>query len=174
MSTTKISRRYAVALFDLIQDGVLLLPALREAAELSVSSEVGYVFDSSSYPNEVKCSIFDKVLTGDGREEVLRLVELLIQRGKISLLSEILSELELMIVRAGSSVDVEVTTAIKLGAAGVASLVKSLGAQTGKKVNVVAYEDPAIIGGVVIRMGDRKIDCSVKSKLDGMKRAIIG
>jgi len=174
MSTVKISRRYAVALFDLIQDGVSLLPAVGEAVELSRCDEARVVFDSPLYPQSVKLAIFDKAVLAEGRDEVMRLASLLISRGKVSLLPEILDQLELMIAEAGSSVDAEVVSAVPLSKRAVLALSKNLESQIGKKVRVIAHEDTSILGGLVIRIGDRKIDCSVKSKLDGMKCAIIG
>ena len=174
MSTVKISRRYAVALFDLIQDGVSLLPAVGEAVELFRCDEARVVFDSPLYPQSVKLAIFDKAVLAEGRDEVMRLASLLISRGKVSLLPEILDQLELMIAEAGSSVDAEVVSAVPLSKRAVLALSKNLESQIGKKVRVIAHEDKSILGGLVIRMGDRKVDCSVKSKLDGMKCAIIG
>ncbi|MDQ6952908.1 MAG: ATP synthase F1 subunit delta [Mariprofundaceae bacterium] len=174
MSTSKISRRYAVALFDLMQEGVMLLPALKQASDLTSCAEAKDVFASSGYSEAVKCAIFDKVLSDDGREEVMRLVALLASRGKITLLPEILGELELLISQAGISVEAEVVSAVPLDASLLKALSDILGSQIGKKVSLVAHEDPSLLGGLVIRIGDRKIDCSVKSKLDGMKRAIVG
>jgi len=174
MNTAKISRRYAVALFELTQEGTILLPALQQASSLLQCDEAKGVLASTVYSENVRLSIFDKVLDESGREEVLRLVRLLISRGKLSLLPEILAELELLLAQAGSSVDADVFSAVPLKSASLTALAKQLGSQIGKKVNLVAHEDPSLLGGLVIRIGDRKIDCSVKSKLDGMKHAIVG
>ncbi|MDQ6991020.1 MAG: ATP synthase F1 subunit delta [Mariprofundaceae bacterium] len=175
MSSTKISRRYAVALFELAQEGVSFMPALEQASAVMLCADAESVLTSSAYSESVKIAIFDKILKSVAdRKEVMRLISLLISRDKISLLPEILSELEALISQAGSSVDAEVVSAIPLNASVLQALSKQLGSQIGKKVTLVAHEDPSLLGGLVIRIGDRKIDCSVKSKLDGMKRAIIG
>ncbi|MDQ6974834.1 MAG: ATP synthase F1 subunit delta [Mariprofundaceae bacterium] len=175
MSAAKISRRYAVALFELAQEGVSFMPALEQASAVMLCADAEAVLSSTAYSESVKISIFDKVLHGlANREEVMRLISLLISRGKISLLPEILSELESLMSESGSAVDAEVVSAVPLSAASLLALSKQLGSQIGKKVTLVAHEDPRLLGGLVIRIGDRKIDCSVKSKLDGMKRAIIG
>jgi len=174
MSTTKISRRYAVALFDLMQEGVILMPALKQASNLMLRDDARDVLSSSVYSDDIKCAIFNKVITETGNKEVMRLVLILSSRGKISLLPEILTELEFLISQAGSTVDAEVISAVRLSAASLTKLSNSLGSQIGKKVTLVAHEDPSLLGGLVICIGDRKIDCSVKSKLDGMKRAIVG
>jgi len=174
MSTAKISRRYAVALFELTQEGMVLLPALKQASDLAECAEAKDVLESSIYSETVKCAIFDKVLNEAGRDDIMRLVSLLSLRGKIALLPEILAELELLISKSGSSMDAEVFSAVPLSASSLTALSKKLGKQVGKKVTLVAHEDPCLLGGLVIRIGDRKIDYSVKSKLDGMKRAIVG
>jgi len=175
MSSTKISRRYAVALFELAQEGVSFMPALEQASAAMLCADAEAVLTSTVYSEDVKIAIFDKILNGvANREEVMRLIALLISRGKISLLPEILSELEALMSQAGSSVDAEIVSAVPLNARSLLALSKQLGSQIGKKVTLLAHEDPSLLGGFVIRIGDRKIDCSVKSKLDGMKRAIIG
>jgi len=174
MMTSKISRRYAVALFEIIQEGTALLPALKQAADLAANTEAIELLESSVYPESVKCSVFDKILSENGRDDIMNLVKLLVSRHKVSLLPEILEEVELLIAQAGSTVDAEVTSAVPLSKRVLVALSASLASQIGKKVSLTTHEDPSLIGGFVLCIGDRKIDCSVKSKLSGMKRAIIG
>ncbi|MDQ6954099.1 MAG: ATP synthase F1 subunit delta [Mariprofundaceae bacterium] len=174
MSTAKISRRYAVALFDLIQEGVDVRPALLEAAAFSSNSEASAILKSPAYPNKVKCAMLKAAISGSGSDEVFRLVELLAERAKLVLLAEIAAQVLDMIAQAESSVDAGVTSAVKMSVAVQRALAESLTAAVGKKVNIVANTDTSILGGVIIRIGDRKIDCSVKSRLDALKRSIVG
>jgi len=173
MSTTKISRRYAVALFELIQEGVDVRPALQSAAAFVANDEAAVVLNSPVYPDDIKVAVLTKAASGKGSEEVARLASLLCGRNKALLLPEIAGQVDEMIRQADSAVDAEITSAVDLSADAQAALASSLESAIGKKVQIVANKDESIVGGVVIRLGDRKIDCSVKGKLDGMKRAII-
>jgi len=173
MSTTKVSRRYAVALFELIQEGVDIRPALLEAAAFASNAEAKVILESPVYPNAMKSAMVSKAVSSAGSEEVGRLIELLSERGKVCLLPEISCLVDEMIADSEATVDAEITAAVKLTAAAQKSLSASLTSAVGKTVNVIANKDSSILGGVVIRIGDRKIDCSVKGRLDGLKKAIV-
>jgi len=173
MSTAKISRRYAVALFELIGEGVDIRPALLEAAAFVSDTEAKAILESPAYPQAMKSAMLNKAVSGSGAKEVSRLVELLCERNKSVLLPEISALVDEMVAESQSSVDAEVTSAVKLTAAVQKSLAGSLTSAVGKTVNIIANKDASILGGVVIRIGDRKIDCSVKGRLEGLKRAIV-
>jgi|UPI00036D7388 F-type H+-transporting ATPase subunit delta len=173
MSTAKISRRYAVALFELIQEGSDIRPALLKAAAFASDADAKAILESPAYPNAMKCAMLNKAASGSGTKEVSRLIGLLCERGKACLLPEIACLVDEMIAESESSVDAEVASATKLTAAVQKSLAASLTTAVGKKVNIIADKDAGILGGVVIRIGDRKIDCSVKGRLDGLKKAIV-
>jgi len=173
MSTAKISRRYAVALFELIQEGTDVRPALLEAATFASNAEAKAILASPAYPNAVKVAMLGKAVSAAGAKEVARLAGLLCERNKSVLLPEIAHLVDEMVAESESSIDAEVTSAVKLTAAVQKSLAGSLTSAVGKTVNIIANKDASILGGVVIRIGDRKIDCSVKGRLDGLKRAIV-
>jgi len=173
-NTLKISRRYAVALVELIQEDEKLLGALKQVRDISLLSDMQVLLDSPAYSYDEKLSVFKKALKGEGSDEMLRLVQLLLHRGKISLLNEIVLEVEELLVALGKSVEVEVISAVPMKAAAMASLKKTISAAVGKDVTLNMHEDASMIGGFVVRLGDRKIDYSVKSKLEGMRQAIAG
>lgn len=173
MSTAKISRRYAVALFELIEEGVDVRPALLEAAAFASDAEAKAILESPAYPSTMKCNMLKKAISGVGVKEISRLVEILCERNKAVLLPEIACLVDQMVAESEASVDAEVTSAVKLTAAVQKSLAESLTSAVGKAVNIIANKDASILGGIVIRIGDRKIDCSVRSRLDGLKKAIV-
>ncbi len=172
--TVKISRRYAVALFELIQEDGKLLDALMQAHDIALVRDMQALLGSSACSNDEKLSVFKKVLKGAGSDEMIRLVQMLLQRGKISLLDEIVVEVEKLLAASGDCIEAEVVSAFALKTAEVSSLKKSVSLAVGKDVELNIHEDASIIGGFVIHLGDRKIDCSVKSKLEGMRQAIAG
>ncbi|MEJ5221650.1 MAG: ATP synthase F1 subunit delta, partial [Tepidiforma sp.] len=68
----------------------------------------------------------------------------------------------------------EVTTAVPLTDEQLASIRARLGQQLGKQVVATARVDPAIIGGAIVRVGDRLIDGSVRTRLKLLRRELEG
>ena len=66
----------------------------------------------------------------------------------------------------------EVTAAIKLDDATVARVAAELSRITGKKVQLIQKLDPAILGGLIIKVGEQIIDGSLRRKLDQIKEKL--
>jgi F-type H+-transporting ATPase subunit delta len=67
----------------------------------------------------------------------------------------------------------DVTTAVPLTAEASAALAAALGRATGGTVKIDAHVDPAILGGVIARVGSKVFDGSVTRQLDIMKTQLI-
>ena len=172
MSTSKISRRYAQALFELISEGVDLQKDLTLVATVSCNDEVCAVLCSPEYPSSLKHQVIAKVAGGKLCGEVDRLVGMLSERGKLGLLPEISALVDEMIHRADCELDANVTVATAISKVTETKLNEALAASTGKKVRLTVSEDKAILGGLVVQIGDRKIDYSLRTRLNGMRRAL--
>jgi len=68
----------------------------------------------------------------------------------------------------------QITTAVSLSREELAAIESRLTATTGKTISAVAVVDPAIIGGVVVRVGDELIDGSVRTRLKRLRRELEG
>lgn len=172
MSTTSISRRYARALFELQVDGVSIATPLGNAAQVVAVAEVAAVLNEPKYPAAVKAKIVDKAAGGLSKE-VSRLVVMLCERNKTSLLPEINELFESMLRQASSEVEAEVVTATPLTRAAQEKIAAALSKSTGRKVVLKASQDAGILGGLVVRLGDRQIDYSLRTRLEGLKRAMV-
>jgi F-type H+-transporting ATPase subunit delta len=67
-----------------------------------------------------------------------------------------------------------VTTAVALSDQDGAAIEARLSAMTGQAVKMEMAVDPSIIGGVVVRMGDKLIDGSTRARLLDLKRRLAG
>jgi F-type H+-transporting ATPase subunit delta len=172
MSTSQISRRYAVALFELINEGSKIENDLANVAAIVANDEICALLASPDYPAELKQNVIIKAAGGKVCAEVKRLVGMLAERNKACLLPEINAQVEEMIHLATSKLDAEVTVATTISRAAQDKLSKALAASTGKQVHLTVSEDQSILGGMIVRIGDRKIDYSLRTKLDGMRRAL--
>ena len=172
MSTASISRRYARALFELQQEGVAIADDLAAAAAVAGQAEVVDVLEQPQVPAATKAAIIDKVCKGLGKEAG-RLVLMLCERGKAALLPEINALFTEMVRQASSQVEAEVVSATPLDAATQKRIAAALGKSVGRKVVIKASQDKDILGGLVVRLGDRQIDYSLRTRLEGLKRAMV-
>lgn len=172
MSTASISRRYARALFELQQEGVAIAEPLAVAAAVAAHADVAAVLDEPKVPAKAKAAIIDKAGKGLGKE-IGRLVLMLCERGKGSLLPEINSMFTEMVRQASSQVEAEVISATPLNKAMQDKIAAALGKSVGRNVVIKASQDKDILGGLVVRLGDRQIDYSLRTRLEGLKRAMV-
>jgi F-type H+-transporting ATPase subunit delta len=172
MSTSQISRRYAVALFELINEGSKIEKDLANVAAVAGNVDICALLASPDYPAELKRNVIIKAAGGKVSKEIDRLVGMLVERNKACLLPEINAQVEEMIHLATNKLDAEVTVATAISKATQNKLSKALAASTGKQVRITVAEDQSILGGMIVRIGDRKIDYSLRAKLAGLRRAL--
>jgi F-type H+-transporting ATPase subunit delta len=104
---------------------------------------------------------------------VRNLLSVLMQRGDLTLLNEVIGALRQRIRSAEvGPTAVEVTTAATLADDQRASLESKLTQQYGSALAFSYRVDPAILGGMIVRVGDKLIDGSVASRLAAMKQAL--
>jgi len=104
---------------------------------------------------------------------VRNLVYTLMQRGDLGLLGEVADTLRKRMRPAEAAlVAVEVTSAIALDDAQRGTLVSRLEAQYGPELDIRYRVDPAILGGVIVRVGDKLIDGSLATRMAAMKQAL--
>ncbi|MHB8533407.1 MAG: F0F1 ATP synthase subunit delta [Solirubrobacteraceae bacterium] len=169
-----VARRYADAFFDLARDAKAIAAYeddLARAAETLSNTEV---LDALGNP---RLDIADRVRLAlaliDGTAEHTRnLVRLLVERNRIALLSSVLEQFRLLADRESGVVRAAVTAAIPLTAALQEEITASLRERLGGDVQVTVAHDPAILGGLVIRVGDRVIDNSLRTHLQQLQASL--
>lgn len=93
---------------------------------------------------------------------------------RLFVLPQIIKAFRAIAARARGEVTAVVTSAVPLKDDQVAALKESLKAAVGKEVNLTAKVDPSLIGGLIVKLGSRMIDSSLKTKLAGLKNALGG
>lgn len=104
----------------------------------------------------------------------LNLVLLLITKGRLSMLGDIVDEYQRLLDSYRGIESAEVITAILLDERDELKLAEHLSAIVGKKVVLKPEVDPTLIGGFVARVGSRLLDGSTHSKLMALKRELAG
>jgi F-type H+-transporting ATPase subunit delta len=174
-----VARRYAIALFDVLQKRGDQGTAERDLegfrALLAGSAELTRVFENPAVPASKKRGIVEALLASSGgvSPEVRRLLLMLADRDRLWLLPEIADGYAVRLRKMRGIVNAELTTAGPLPASQRASLLAALARAAGSQVAMTEKVDPAIIGGVIARVGSVVFDGSVAAQLERMRRRLI-
>jgi F-type H+-transporting ATPase subunit delta len=119
---------------------------------------------SPKTPEADKRALLDKALES-ASPEAKRLTGMLLERRRLASVPEIFEQYQSLLLKEKGIVIADVTTAVPLDADGEKMIQKQLSELIGKEVEVRTQVDPAIIGGMVARIGDNLIDGSVSNQL---------
>ena len=175
MRETKISRRYARALLhalreeDAVERGRECLQALAEAIESD--EEIADFFKNPEVKDSLKAEALDAVLEGMGGDRAMSsFVSVLCGNGRARLLADIAREYATLADEEMNILQALVVSATELDEASAERIRGILQRRTGKTVQVRAEVDPALLGGVAVRLGNRVIDGSVRGRLESMRK----
>ncbi len=104
--------------------------------------------------------------------EVRNFVSLLASKNQIPLLPDIIAEFERYVQRGPAGLVAQVTSAVALTDSEKGTLEKKMCAQFGDTLTFNYTVDPAILGGVIVRIGDKVIDGSVAGKLAALQEKL--
>jgi F-type H+-transporting ATPase subunit delta len=178
VSVSIVARRYAQALLQLgVEDGSLdrIVEELSTVAQAwEASAELRNAVENPLVPHAVKKAVVAELANQIGATPTTRnTLLLLVDRRRTKTLPYMAAYLrELADVRKGV-VRAEVTTAAPLSDAYYARLQAQLEKMTGKKVVVDRKTDPALIAGVVTRIGDRILDGSLRTRLQSIRDSLM-
>ena len=175
-TATTAARRYAEAAMELARrDGTLdaWLVELRLAAELVGAREAATVVDNPAIAWDVRRAIITGLLGSRVGMPTRNLVLLLAKRGRLSILPRVANEFKRLIDREHGVVVANVTSAQPLEPAELAAIAERVAAVAGARVEVHAAVDPALIGGLTVRVGDRLIDASVRGRLSRLRESLV-
>ena len=173
MSQRTVTRRYATALYEeadaagglaAVDDDVLML-----RNNIESNRELSRFFESPVIPQEKKESILQELLEERVETLTLQFLRLLVQKDREILTKAILDQYQSLRDEQRGIVDAEVTVAQPLNDEDRTALVEALEEKTGKDVRLHLEENPDLIGGLVIRIGDRVFDGSVRSQLNALR-----
>ena len=112
---------------------------------------------------------------GEAKPDLLKLVSELISKEKLTVLEEISFEYQrLLDTHRGleGTETAEITTAIPLDDNHILDISKRLTEMVGKPIIVNTKVDPDLVGGIIIKVGDKVMDGSIRSKLTTLKREL--
>ncbi len=176
MNESKISVRYAKALFGLAKDNNLLN---------QVKSEVVVIYEVFSMPqfNEFlsspviavskKQEVFNSVFKSKVTDFVLDFLVLLVKNRRESFLKIICLNFLKLYRKEFNIVEAELTTAVIIDEVTKSNIILMLNRVLGYNVEVIQNVKEEIIGGYILRIEDKQIDESVKTKLQTIKKQLL-
>jgi F-type H+-transporting ATPase subunit delta len=176
LRTETIARNYAEALFELGEQSgnterfVDLLDAV--AAAIEQSPQIQAILMSPKVPKSEKSRMLGQALRSTPREFVLFL-QALVKRGRQQILREIATEYLALLDQKLDRVRAGVTLARQPDEKLKRTIQELLSRQLGKQVLPSFSEDPEILGGAIVRVGDRVLDGSLRRRVTRLRRQLL-
>ena len=177
--TASLQRRYASALFDLAsENGVVTavesdLDKLGEA--LNGSDDLAALIRNPKVSRDAAAKAIDAVAGVLGLSTLTRnFLGVLAGNRRLFALPEIVRAFSTIAAAQRGEVTAEVTSAHALDDDQLAQLSAKLKAREGKEVKIKASVDPEILGGLVVKIGSRQIDGSIRTRLNSLAQAMKG
>jgi F-type H+-transporting ATPase subunit delta len=170
-----IAARYAAALFELSEGALDALEADVAAltAALDASADLRGVIASPLLTREEQAGAIGAVAARMGLSPlVANTLALMATKRRLFVLPQLLADLTARLAAARGEVTAEVTAAAPLTPAQEAALAETLSAKAGKTVKLKTTVDGSLIGGLVVKLGSRMIDTSVKARLAALQNAM--
>jgi F-type H+-transporting ATPase subunit delta len=168
-----LAKRYAKALFGLgneLGSPQIILESLRDIVALADESpELRRVLFTPLYPREERRAVLRALAPRLAWSDAVRAFMLiLVDESRTTLIPAIYEALRELVDRSAGRVEAHVRSARPLTPEQHQRLAASLSRRLGAQVTLRAEVDPALVGGVVARIGDLLLDGSVKTQLAGL------
>jgi len=174
-----LAGRYAIALFELARDEKQIdavaasLAALRQA--LSESDDFRALIASPLLGREEQARAVGAVIGSLGIDTLTgNFVGVLAQNRRLPQLPNVIRAFNLLAARHRGEITAEVTSARPLSETQVGAIKQHLRSRMGRDINVDLAVDPAILGGLVVKVGSQMIDSSIRTKLNTLAHAMKG
>lgn len=176
MSNARIARRYARALFTLGRERGAYLEYGRELDEFvkyyKQNSDFRYVISSPLFAMDDRKKILNAVLDKAGFSLMTRnFFNVLLDKNRIGSIESISACYIRLADEASNIVHAQIITAMPLDKETLDRVVKTFEGLVSKTVRAEVMEDPDIIGGIIVRIGDTFWDGSIKAQIEGFRES---
>ena len=172
-----IAARYATAVFELAREDKVL-PTLEQDVEalgaaLAESADLRTVISSPIFSREEQSGAVAALAAKMGLSAlVAHTLGLMAAKRRLFVLPQLVAQLQARIADEKGEVTAEVTAASALTKTQADKLSAALKARIGKDVKLKTAVDATLIGGLVVKVGSKMIDTSIRSKLDALQNAM--
>lgn len=175
MADLQAAKRYAQAAFQIaVANGTVgaWRIQLEDVAQVLTDSGAASILADGRLPVESRQAMLERTLTVSPL--VMNLAKLLVAKGRSGEARAVASAFGRMADTADGIAHAQLTTAVQLEPGQVRAIEARLSTSMGVSVRAVATVDSAILGGLVVRVGDRLVDGSVRTRLKRLRRELEG
>ena len=176
-SVSGVSGRYATALFDLARDeksvDAVMADLGKFEAMLADSEDLRRLVRSPIFGADVQAKALTEILDKSGISGIsAKFLKLLTANRRLFAVSDVIRAFRALVAKFKGEATADVTVAEPLSDKNLDALKTALKSVTGKDVALNVKIDPAIIGGLVVKLGSRMVDSSLRTKLNSIKHAM--
>ncbi|HEB61647.1 MAG TPA: ATP synthase F1 subunit delta [Bacteroidetes bacterium] len=178
MSVHKITSRYAKSIIELAQEQGVLEEVIENAKlfkEVAKNRDFLSLLRNPVYKPVTKLKVFSALFQNKVNKIFYRFIELVVRKNRENLLPLIMDEILIQYKSMQKITDIELTTASEMPDEFITEL-KNVLKKTSlidENMEINTHIDKSILGGFIIRIGDKLIDSSAKSKLKAIEKNII-
>ena len=174
-----VAGRYASALFDLAKDSSNISEVEANLVKfqglLDMSDDLKTMVRSPVIAAADQAKALDAVLTKVGISGLsANFFKMVAANRRLFAVQDIIKAFRAIAAKARGEVTAEVTSAVALNDAQTAELKQTLKASVGKDVTLNARVDPSLLGGLIVKVGSRMADSSLRTKLQSLKTQLGG
>lgn len=175
----ELAVRYATALFDLAKEDRVLDAIADDLGRLKAlhgeSAELRRLIRSPVISREEQAAAMTAILDRAGASALtVKFVAVLARNRRLFALAAIIERFFVLLAEHRGEVAAEVTSARPLDESELAAVREALARVVGRDVNLSADVDAGLIGGLVVRVGSRMVDSSIRTKLQRLRFAMKG
>jgi F-type H+-transporting ATPase subunit delta len=170
------ARRYAEAAFEIAQrdDSIdVWRRELQTAAAVVADQRVARHLANPAVSLEQRTAQVEKALGKAVSRPVLNLILLQLRRGRIEQLPQVAVEFRRLDNARQGITEATATAAAELTPAEVEAITRRLEQLTGGRIELDVRVDPSLLGGLIVRVGDRLIDGSVRGRLERLRNRLV-
>jgi F-type H+-transporting ATPase subunit delta len=174
-----VAGRYASALFELAAEAGDVAGVERDIEKfqgmLNESADLVRLVRSPVIAADDQCRAISAILDRAGISGLAaNFFKLVASNRRLFAVQDIIKTFRALTAKARGEVAAEVISAVPLKDEQTAQLKETLKASVGKDVTLQARVDPSLLGGLVVKVGSRMIDSSLKTKLQNLKAVLTG
>jgi F-type H+-transporting ATPase subunit delta len=176
-SVSGVSGRYATALFELARDEKSIDAVKADldkiAAMLAESDDLKRLVRSPVFAADAQLKALSAVLDKAGISGIsANVLKVLTANRRLFAVADVIRAFTALVAKFKGEASADVTVAEALSDKNLEALKTALKSVTGKDVGLNVKVDPSIIGGLVVKLGSRMVDSSLRTKLNSIKHAM--
>jgi F-type H+-transporting ATPase subunit delta len=174
-SVSVVHRTYARSLYEAAREAGRVAEVREELADFVETTrqvpELQEILRNPQLDKRAKSAAVDAV-AGEGDPLVRNLLRLLVEKNRGGEVEEVAAEFERLAALEEGQLTVSLTTAFELSDDEARAIVQQIESSSGRRVEATRSVDPALIGGIVLQAGSRRVDASVRGRLERLSRQL--